>query len=95
MHVSFFFCWHVVKIDVRHKIHVDPASSDVCSHENRRTLALELVQNSLTLVLALVRVNRFRLKSGRNQIPHNAVRSVLCTAEDDCSGWLMLNQQLD
>ena len=85
MHVGFFFCGHIVKIHVRHKIHVDPASSDVCRNKNRRTLALELFQNSLTLVLALVRVNRFGLKSGRDQIAYDSVSPVLGSAEDDRS----------
>jgi hypothetical protein len=85
MHVGFFFGWHVVKINVRHKIHIDPASSDVCRHKNRRTLTLELFQNSLSLVLALVRVNRFRLKSGRDQVAYDSVSPVLGSAEDDRS----------
>jgi hypothetical protein len=85
MHVGFFFCWHIVKINVRHKIHVDPASRDVCRHKNRRTLALELFQNSLTLVLALVRVNRFRLKSGRDQVAYDSVSPMLGSAENDRS----------
>jgi hypothetical protein len=85
MHIGFFFCRHVVEINVRHKINVDTTCRDVCRDKNRRTLTFELIQNSLTLVLALVRMNRFGLKSSGDKIANNSVSPMLRAAEHDCS----------
>ena len=95
MHVSFFFRRHVVQINVRHKVDVNSASGNVGGDQNRRTLAFEFFQNSLTLILTLVRVNGFRLKSGSNQVANDSVRTMLRAAENNRSRWIVLRQQFN
>jgi hypothetical protein len=79
--------------DVRNAFHIDPSRGDVGRDEDPAAAGAKAGQCALALGLRLVSMNGNRLDSGRAQMPHDPVRTVLCASEHEHAFECRITQQ--
>src|SRR5208282_1546705 len=69
--------------DVRHAFDIDPARGDVSRHEHPAMARAETGERTLALGLRFVAMNGRGLDAGADEMPHDPVRTVLCSRKDE------------
>ena len=79
--------------DVRYAFHIDPSRGNVGSHEDPAAAGAKAGECAFALGLRLVSMDGDRLDTGRAQMPHDPVRTVLCAGEDEHTFKCRISQQ--
>jgi hypothetical protein len=79
--------------DVRYAFHIDPARGNVGSDEDPAAAGAKSGERTLALGLRLVSMNGDSLDTGRAQMSHNPVRTVLCAGEHEHAFKCRITQQ--
>jgi len=79
--------------DVRYAFHIDPSRSNVGGDEHPAAAGAKACQCALALGLRLVSMNGDSLDTGRAQMSHNPVRTVLCAGEHEHAFKCRITQQ--
>jgi hypothetical protein len=69
--------------DVRYAFHIDPSRGNVGGDEDPAAAGAKAGECALALGLRLVSVNGDRLDTGRAQMSHDPVRTMLCAGEHE------------
>jgi hypothetical protein len=79
--------------DVRYTFHIDPSRGNVGRDEDPPVAGAKAGECTLALGLRLVSMNGDRLHTGRAQMPHDPVRTVLCAGEHEHAFKCRITQQ--